>query len=137
MTMDNKNLTSKIETLRNEILDYILSTEHYLFKWISNKEVQDFIKAYPDDYEDMIHLHVIYVSEAPKIRICFEDHPNEVEYVDRYTVLSTFKDSTKARWFEWNGMLKERQILTKEQEVKYLREQLETAEKALEYLKRN
>lgn len=135
--MELKKLLSEIEMMRKDILDYILNTEHYIFNWISNKEVQNFIQEYPNEYEDMIYLRVINVSPSPTIRIYFENHPDDVEYIDRHTVLSTFKDSTKARWFEWNGMVKERQILEKEQELKYFKEQLEKTEKELEHLKNN
>lgn len=134
--MELKNLLSKIETVEKDILDYILNTEHYIFNWISNKEVQNFIQEYPDDYEDMIYLRVINASSSPTIRIYFEDHRNGVEYIERDTVLSTFRDTTKARWFEWNGKVKERQILEKEQEIEYFKERLEKTEKELEKLKR-
>lgn len=135
--MELKNILSKIENVEKDILDYILNTEHYLFYWISNKEVQNFIQEYPDDYEDRFYIIVINVSDSPTIRIYFEDHPDEVEYIERYAVLSTFKNSTKARWMEWNGMLKEKQIAEKEKEIKYFKKRLEETEKELEELKRN
>lgn len=134
--MELKNILSKIENIEKDILDYILNTEHYIFNWISNKEVQEFIKEYPDDYEDLIYLNIIDVNIIPKIRICFENHPNNVEYIEKYTFLPTFKDSTKAKWLEWNGKIKEKQILTKEQEVEYFKKQLEKVEKELKELKR-
>lgn len=137
MEEELKNLASKIETLRSDIYDYIVNTEHYIFNWIGHKEVQDFINEYPDEYEDLIHIQVINISDVPTIRICFEDHPDEIEYINRYAILSTFRHETKARWLEWNGNVKERQISAKEREVQYLKEQLVTAEKELEQLKNN
>lgn len=134
--MELTNILENIEKLKKDIHDYILNTEHYIFNWISNKEVQEFIKEYPDDYEDLIYLNIIDVNITPKIRICFEDHPNNVEYIERYTFLPTFKDSTKVKWLEWNGKIKEKQILTKEQEVEYFKKQLEKVEKELEELKK-
>ena len=132
---DVKNLITKIGNVQNEVLDYISNTEHYLFYWISDKAVQNFIKEYPDNYEDMFYIIVINVSDSPTIRIYFEDHPDGVKYIERYAVLSTFKDSTKARWLEWNGKVKEKQIAEKEAQLKYYREQLEKTEKELEKLK--
>lgn len=107
--MELKKIREKIEILKNDILDYILKTEHYIFNWISSKEIQEFIKKYPDNYENMIHLNVIDVNITPRIRICFEDHPNKVKYIERYTNLPAFKDSAKTKWLEWNdkGMIKE------------------------------
>lgn len=134
--MELKDLISKIENVEKDILDYILNTEHYIFNWIGHKEVQKFIEAYPDDYEDLIYLNVTDASISPKIRICFEDHPEEVEYIERATYLPTFKDSTKARWLEWNGLLKEKHIAEKEHEIEYFKKRLEETEKELEELKR-
>lgn len=134
--MEVRNLISKIEDVQKDILDYIVNTEHYIFYWISNKEVQNFIQEYPNEYEDMIYLRVINVSTSPTIRIYFEIHPDDVEYIERNMVLSTFRDTTKAKWLEWNGKMKERQILEKEQELEYYKEQLEKTEKELEELKR-
>lgn len=135
--MELKNILSKIENVEKDILDYILNTEHYLFYWISNKEVQNFIQEYPDDYEDRFYIIVINVSDSPTIRIYFEDHPDEVEYIERYAVLSTFKNSAKARWSEWNGKVKEMRIAQKEEELEYYKEHLEKTKKELEELKRN
>lgn len=132
-----ENILSKIENVQNDILNYIVNTEHYIFNWISNIEVQDFIEEYPDLYEHMIYLRVINVRSSPTIRIYFKNHPDGVEYIDRLTVLSTFRDVTKARWLEWNGKVKEMQISQKEQEIEYFKRQLETAEKELECLKNN
>ena len=131
-----KNLIFKIEDIQKDIYDYITNTEHYIFYWISNREVQDFIKEYPDDYEDMIYLRVIEVSSLPVIRIYFEDHPDSIEYIERYANLSTFRHAAKAQWLEWKGNVKEKQILEKEQQLEYYKEQLEKTEKELEELKR-
>ena len=133
--MELKNIISKIEDVQNDILDYIVSTEHYIFNWIYDKEVQEFIEEYPDNYEDRIYLRVIKSCVTPTIRIYFEDHRNGVEYIERDAFLPTFKDSAKARWLEWNGKVKEKQILEKEQQLKYYKEQLEKTEKELEKLK--
>ena len=133
--MELKNILENIEKAERDVLDYILNTEHYIFYWISNREVQDFIKEYPEDYEHMIYLRVIDVSASPTIRIYFEDHRDGVEYIERYAVLSTFRHAAKAKWLEWNGNVKEKQIAEKEQEVEYLKERLEKAEKELEELK--
>ena len=133
--MELNDLISKIENVEKDILDYILNTDHYIFYWIENKEVQNFIQEYPDEYKDMFYIIVINVSDSPTIRIYFEDHPDGVNYIERYMVLSTFKDSTKARWFEWNGMVKEKQIAEKEEQLEYYKEQLERTKKELEELK--
>lgn len=133
---DIKEILNNITLLKDEILDYITSTEHCLFNWILNKEVQNFIKAYPEDYEHMFHLSVISVSTSPLIRISFDDHPDDVTYIERYTVLPTFRDTAKAKWMEWNGKVKELQISDKEKELNYYKRKVSETEKEIEELKR-
>lgn len=132
---DIKEILGDITSLEGEILDYITSTEHCLFNWISNKEIQDFIKAYPEDYEYMFHLTVCHASSSPLIKISFDEHPDDVTYIERYTVLPTFRDTTKARWMEWNGKVKELQISQKEKELKYYKKKIGEIEKQIEELK--
>ena len=134
--MDIKEILNDITWLEDEILDYITSTEHCLFNWISNKEIQNFIKAYPEDYENMFHLTVRYASSTPLIKISFVDHPDDIEYIERYTVLSTFRDTTKAQWMKWNGKLKEMQISEKEKTLNYYKKEIDEIEKEIEELKR-
>ena len=135
--MELKDILSKIENVEMDILDYILNTEHYIFYWIENKEVQNFIQEYPDEYKDMFYIIVKDASIFPTIKICFEEHPDGVGYIERSAYLPTFKDSTKANWLEWNGNVKEKQIAEKEEQLEYYKEQLEKTEKELEELKRN
>lgn len=133
---DIKEIIDNVSSLRDDILDYITGTDHCLFNWISNKEVQNFITAYPDDYENRFHITVLYVSSSPLIKISFDDHPDDISYIERYTVLSTFRDTTKARWMKWNGKVKELQISEKEEELKYYKKKVNETEKEIEELKR-
>lgn len=133
--MEIKEILNNITLLKDEILDYITSTEHCLFNWISNKEVQNFIKAYPEDYEYMFHLSVSTIGTSPLIRISFDEHPDDVTYIERYTVLPTFRETTNARWMEWNGKVKELQISEKEKELKYYKNKVDETEKEIEELK--
>lgn len=133
---DIKKIIDNVATLRNDILDYITSTEHCLFNWISNKEVQDFIKAYPEDYEYMFHLSVSNIGISPLIKISFDEHPDNISYIERYTVLTTFTDVTKAKWKEWNGKVEELLISEKEKELNYYKNMVEKTEKEIEELKR-
>lgn len=132
---DIKEILDNITSLEDEILDYITSTEHCLFNWILNKEVQNFIKAYPEDYEDRFHLSVCKIDTCPLIRISFDEHPDDVTYIERYTVLPTFRNTTKARWMEWNGKVKELQISEKEKELKYYKKKVDETEKEIKELK--
>ncbi len=133
--MESKEIIEKISSIEEEIYNYIINTEHWLFYWITNKEVQDFIKEYPEDYDDMVHLQVSNISSSPSFIIKFDTHPDDIESIERYAVLYTFRDSVKAKWLEWNGKVKELQIKEKEQELAYYKKKVSDTEKEIKELK--
>ena len=133
--MESKEIIEKISSIEEEIYNYIINTEHWLFYWITNEEVQDFIKEYPEDYDDMVHLQVSNISSSPSFIIKFDTHPDDIESIERYAVLYTFRDSVKAKWLEWNGKVKELQIKEKEQELAYYKKKVSDTEKEIKELK--
>ena len=133
--MEVKELINRISVLDSDIYKYITDTEHWLFYWISNKEVQDFIKEYPEDYEDRVHLQVCNISSSPWFVIKFDDHPNEIGSIERFAVLYTFRDAVKVRWLEWNDKVKELQIEEKEKELAYHKKKIGEIEKEILDLK--
>ena len=134
--MEVKKLIEKISSIEEEIYNYIINTEHWLFYWITNKEVQDFIKEYPEDYEDMVHLRVNYLSSSPLFKIYFDEHPDGVISIERYGVLPTFRDSAKAKWMEWNGKVKDLQLAEKEKELAYYKKKVIETEEYIAELKK-
>ena len=134
--MEAKEIIDRIASLEKEVYDYIVNTEHWLFYWITNKEVQDFVSEYPEDYEDRIHLSIVAISpNSPQVKISFDGHPIDVEYIQRYGVIATFRDSVKARWMEWNGKVKDMQIIEKEKELAYYKQKVEKTEQEIKRLK--
>ena len=133
--MEAKELINRISVLESDVYKYITDTEHWLFYWITNKEVQDFIKEYPEDYEDRVYLQIRNISSSPSFIIEFDDHPYDIESIERYANLATFRDSVKARWLEWNGKIKELQIEEKEKELAYYKEKVSDTEKEINELK--
>ena len=133
--MEAKEIIDRITSIEKEVYNYITNTEHWLFYWISNKEVQDFIKEYPEDYEDRVHLQVSNISSSPSFIIKFDDHPYDIESIERHAVLYTFRDAVKARWLEWNGKVKELQIKEKEKELAYYKKRVIETEKEINKLK--
>ncbi len=133
--MEPKEIIERISSIEKEIYNYIINTEHWLFYWIANKEVQDFIKEYPKDYEDRVHLQIRNISLSPSFIIEFDDHPYDIESIERYANLATFRDSVYAKWLEWNGRVKELQIKEKEKELAYYKEKVSDTEKEINELK--
>lgn len=130
-----KKIVDKVLALRDDIYSYIVDTEHWLFYWIKNKEVQDFVRKYPEDFENMIHMSIVSVDSHPQVRITFDEHPSNIDYIERYVVLETFRVSVKARWEEWNGNVKEMQIAKKTKELSYYKRKVSETENELDALK--
>lgn len=133
--MEVKELINRISVLDSDIYKYITDTEHWLFYWVANKEVQDFIKEYPEDYDDRVHLQVSNISSSPSFVIKFDEHPNDVGSIERYAVLCTFRDTVKAKWLEWNGKVKELQIKDREKALAYYKKKVVETEKEIKELK--
>ena len=133
--MEAREIIEKISSIKEEIYNYIINTEHWLFYWIANKEVQDFIKEYPEDYDDRVYLQVSDISSSPSFVIEFDEHPNDIESIERCGCLYTFRDSVKAGWLEWNGKVKELQIKEKEKELAYYKDKVGKIEKEILELK--
>ena len=133
--MEAKEIIEKISSIEEKIYNYIINTDHWLFYWITNREVQDFIKEYPEDYDNRVHLQVRSISASPSFIIKFDEHPNDIVSIERYAVLYTFRDTAKARWLEWNGKVKELQIKEKEKELAYHKKKVGEIEKEILELK--
>ena len=130
-----EELIERIKLLHDDVYDYIVNTEHCLFYWISNKEVQNFIKEYPEDFENRMYISILSVDGSTRCKIVFDGHPDGIDYIERYAVLETFRDSAKAHWMEWNGKVKEMQIAEKEKELAYFKKKVSEKEKELLKLK--
>ena len=133
--MEPKEIINSIASLKNEVYNYITNTEHWLFYWIANKEVQDFIKEYPEDFEDRISLSINTLDTSPSVTIHFDEHPNEVQYIKRYAGIPVFRESAKANWIWWGGNFREMQIKEKEKEVSYYKKKAAEIEEEITRLK--
>ena len=135
--MKAEEIIENISLIENAIRDYVINTEHWIFYWITNTEVQDFIKEYPDDYEDRIDLCVNTVNGSSiSFSITFKDHPYAygVVKITRFGILPTFRETVKAKWMEWNGKIKEMKIEEKKEELAYHKRKVEEIEKELNEL---
>lgn len=126
-----KNLMDEISTLEDKILDYIESTENWIFYWIDCKEVQNFIEAYPEDYEFMAHVHIKNINVSPLVHIDFDEHPDGIESIERYVPLYFFRETTKANWLKWNGKIKELQRSEIEKEIHFHKRRIAELESEL------
>ena len=133
--MEAKEIIAKISSITRDIYDYVLNTKHWLFYWIDNKEVQEFIKAYPDEYEKMVYLSLVSINAAPLFKITFEEHPDNVSSISRYAALAEFREVTKAKWIEWNGYVNELQISEMEKNLAYFKKKVAETEEEIKKLK--
>lgn len=120
-----KKLTDEITSLDNKILDYIESTENWIFYWIDNKEVQNFVEAYPEEYEFMAHVSIKNISVSPLVCIYFDEHPDGIESIERYGPLYYFRETANANWLKWNGKIKDLQRLEIKKKFSSIKKELQ------------
>lgn len=129
------NMIERTKELENEIKQYILDTPHYLWYWIYNAELQDFIKEYPTDYEDRITITIESFSPgSASVKIEFEDHPDGVEWITRYCCLPMFREETEKKWIVYKDKVKNMQIEQLKEELNHYRNKVNEIEKQLEEL---
>lgn len=126
-----KEIRKEITILEDKILDYIKNTENWLFYWIDNKEVQNFVEAYPEDYEIMAHVSIKDVNVSPLVHIDFDKHPEGIESIEKYAPLYYFRETTKANWLKWNGRIQELQRLEIEKEIQFHKKRIAELESEL------
>lgn len=139
--MEERNILATIEDIGNifrEVTDYILNTDNYIFYWITNNEIKDYIEEYPTDFEDRITLIVDSIhGNSVQVRIKFNDeHPHNVDEIHRYCVLSTFRNSVMAKYAEYNGSITELKLKEAEEELEYFKGKVAETEKEIEELKK-
>ena len=130
-------ILDKISSIKDEIYNYIINTEHWLIYWINASVVQEFISAYPEDYEDRVSLSILEYNEVTvTVSIRFDEHPSAVKGIRRYIGLAAFRDIVKANWEEWGSNLNKSLVETKEEELEYYKDKVAEIEEELKKLKK-
>jgi hypothetical protein len=126
-----EELIDRYYSLSHDIREYIVNTPHCIMYWIDVEEVQRFIEEYPDDYEDRFDIQLLTISATPSVRITFHDHPDRVESIVRFCNLPTFRISTDAKWFKWNGRIKELHMEGLRADLEYFKKKVKETEELL------
>ena len=115
-----------------------MNTDNYIFYWIKNKEIRDYIEEYPDDFEDRIEISVDSISgNTVAVKIHFtSSHPHNVETIHRYCVLSMFRDTVKSEFAQYGSSITELKIKEAEENLKYYEQRVENTKKEIEELKK-
>ena len=140
--MEERNILKTIEDidkLFKEVRSYILNTEHYIFYWIANREIKDYIEEYPDDFEDNIKLTVDELNGGNSVTVEIEfeyDHPHNVERIQRFCHLDTFRDEVKFRFAEYKGSIAELRLKEAERDLEHYKKYIAEEEEKIAELKR-
>lgn len=133
-----KNINDIIQTIndiRIDVYRFITSTEHWLFYWIENKEVQDFIEEFPEDCEQKATLEITRFDNACSCRIIFDEHPYGVESIERFCTLAIFQNTVKVNYESWNDRVKEMKLEKLNKELDFYKKQVtETEDKIKQIL---
>jgi len=121
-TIDALSVVNEISAAIDTVTKYILDTDNWIFYWISNDEVRDFINEYPDDYADMARLRVTSISNGScECEIEFIDHPNLIRKIKRYCVLLTFRDNVELNFNKSEGNLRDYKLKNLTSTLEYYR----------------
>ena len=133
---DIKDITNDIEKLYDKVRNYIKNTEHYIYNWIDNRHVLEYIEEYPNDFEERISFRVEYVSSCfAYLEITFDDcHPNDVDGFKTFCNLWTLRENAAALYRIHKDDLIKIHIEETEKSVEYHKKELEKAEAKLKEL---
>lgn len=123
-------ILNKMSELRKEVENFIVNTEHFIFYWIEEDEVKDFVKKNPEKYEDLIQLSVETIDDSSAtVKIQLGTSGNSVIY--RQCHLKTFKAYTEYQWNRFNGRIKELRIKQVQENLDYYRQRAAECEELL------
>lgn len=134
--MKEDDILKTLETVNKcyeDIENYITSTEDCLLYWFSNRDVSDFIKAYPDNYNELYTINVLYViGNSALVRITFDEHPDEqLDCVERYCNLPRFREVVRDKIAEFNGEMEALKKKKIEETIQYHKGKIKELEEEL------
>ena len=131
MEQQLSDILKNYEDLKKQVYDFITNTEHFIFYWIEEGEVKSFIKKNPDNYEELMKLSVVSISETSAwVIIRFANANNLSTRCD----FGSFKEYTLYQWEKFNGQLKQHRIRQIKNEINYYRQKLAENEELLKGL---
>ena len=123
-------ILNKMSELRKEVENFIVDTEHFIFYWIEEDEVKDFVKENPENYEDLIQLSVETIDDSSAtVKIKLGASGNSVIY--RRCDLQKFKAYTEYQWNRFNGRIKEFRIKQVQENLDYYKQRVAEYEELL------
>lgn len=118
-----------------DIREYVLNTEHYIFYWIENDEIKQFIEDNPEDYEDEFEFTILNVGGGTAtVRLDFHLYGYDTS-ITRCMFLNTFRQTVKSKWLQYHDKINELRISETEDRIASLKKQLDEEEKFLAELK--
>ena len=109
MDEDLKTILTDITNLRKKISDYVINTEHWIYYWISSDEILNLIEEYPENYEEKVSISLMSIqNDSCLFRIKIDT--DSLSYIDRYCIISTFRNTVKARYLQFNDEIKKKKL---------------------------
>ena len=95
-----KDIRSKIGSIFLAIEEYIKSTDHWLYYWINEPKIKEFIQDDPNEYEtSILDLSVTSVGAvSANVEIRFLNQDNEEDVLDHFCILEKFRDTVNTNY---------------------------------------
>lgn len=131
MEQQLSDILKNYEDLKKQVHDFITNTEHFIFYWLEEGEVKSFIKKNPDNYEELIKLSVVSISDTSAWVIIHLGKKNMQTRCD----FGPFKEYTLYQWDKFNGKLKQHRIRQIQNEIEFHKQRIAENEELLKGLK--
>lgn len=128
-----RNIIGKCSNLLNEIKEYILSNDKWLYYFIANNAVFDLLVEHPDDWSPYVELRVeSFSSTSVYVEIMILDESKEVDKdLFRYLSFPGFEEQTLRLYNEYHNDALTKAIKDKRHELEYYKSQASQVEKEL------
>ena len=134
---DIKEILNDITTLEDEVYHYVRSTPNWIFYWLDNPNIKDFLIAHPDDYNRYVSLEIISIDSTFQCEVyLYERESDTEECVELVGSLSNFRQTVEERWKEWKSDYREKKINDIEQALAFHKEKIASLENDLNKLKK-
>ena len=129
-------LITRYSDLERDIKKYITDTENWLYYWIDNPEVKNYLREFPDDWEDGVFLSIYSLSgNCMQCTISFKEHPDDVDSITRWCYLNNFRNNTIVKYKQWHSGVRERQLEELNEELEYYAKKAKEVETKINKLK--
>ena len=132
-----KQLIKHISNVFTDVKEYITSNENWIYYFIDNKDVFQFLTKNPSNWKDEVNMKIEHIEHnLVKVAIRFEDENGEEIILKGNIILSNFEIRVKCNYIKMQEDILSYKIKEKEDELEYFEKRCKEVRKDIEDLKK-